>query len=569
MSDSSWKSRWATVTSAVKRALLAVRDTSRKATERLSRFDPNEDPTVDPMSAISVVALALATAASVWMFVRWKYQPMQDLGHHVALSAVVADYGRPGSLYTSLYEPIDPFAANSLLYQVAGHIGRLVGVTRAVQGCMVFYLVGVPVANAYALRVFGRSIWGALLAVPLCYNMIFLAGFANMLFGAPLMIVAIPLLHTTLRTLSWKRALVTSLVIALLFLAHAHLFMWTGFLLFLLTFAHFVYAFVIGKGIRQRLLGPLKVAGMALGCVVPALLLFAHWYSRTFGEGRTSGTVLNATSGFDNKFGAVFRDSRQMIATLVDTFELTANQDDTNGLLWLLLLVGVAIAIARLSRLRQPPVLELVCIITFCSYFVLPDGLQGHDVLAQRQPAVAMWFLPVFLTPVPWRVSRLLRIGTIAATGALCILLLSTWYHTQLLFQKNEVVGLEAVMSAAPAHQRLHYVKIDPTSRYFTWRPFWHIEKIYMGDKLGQAADTPGILSTSCIRYRSGIDIHRNGNHTHDWSNDPEIWRYFDIVLVRSWRPSAEQRKAAETHGTLLRRAGEWELWKSNEAVPP
>ena len=553
---------------ALKAAATFVVTRSQKLDARLARFDPNDDKTADPLSALSVLALVVATAASVWMYLRWKYQPMQDLGHHVALAAVVADYGRPGSLYTSLYEPIDSFAANSLLYQVAGHLGRLVGVTRAVRACMVFYLVGVPLANAYGLRVFGRSIWGALLAVPLSYNMIFVAGFANMLFGAPLMIVAIPLLHGALRTNSWKRALVTALVIALLFLAHAHLFMWTGAMLFLLTFGHFVYGLASGKGLKQRLLKALKAAGIALACVVPTLLLFARWYSRTFGEGRTSGTVLNATSGIESNFGATFRTSRQLLSTLVDIFEITASEKDTNGILWLMLLVGIAVAASRLARMRRAPVLELVFVLTFCSYFVLPDGLSGHDVLAQRQPAVALWFLPALLTPVPCRVSRIVRFLTVASTCALTYFLLASWYEPLRLFQKGEVAGLEAVMDAAPPRKRLHYVKLDPSSRYFTWRPFWHIEKIYMGDKLGQTADTPGILSTSCIRYRAGVDIHRNGNHTPDWASDPEIWRNFDVVLVRSWHPTPDQKKTAESHGSLVKRAGDWELWQSNEAGP-
>ena len=553
----------------VSAAVSFITTRSRKLDEKLVRFDPNTDETADPLSAISVFCLFVTIAFSVWMFLRWKYQPMQDLGHHVALSAVVADYGKPESLYTRLYEPIDPLAANSLLYQLAGNLGRLVGVTRAVRLFMVLYLAGVPLANAYALRVFGRNVWGAVVAVPLTYNMVFVAGFANMLFAAPLMVMAIPLLHLAIKLRSWRRALVAALTILLLFMGHAHLFMWTGFMLFLLTFGHVVYGFTQGPGFKKRIVHAAKSAGIAFLCVVPTLLFFARWYSRTFGEGRAQGNVMNSTSGIENHFGAVFRGPHELFATLVDTFELTIGDRDVQGVLLLGLLAGIMFAISRLSRLRQPPVLELVFVITMMSYFVLPDGLSGHDVLAQRQPSIAFWFVPALFTPVAMRVSRLLRFVSVVGIGAVTVFMLSSWYDNLVLFQKNEVAGLEQVMSKAPPRQRLHYVKLDPGSRYFSWRPFWHIEKIYMGDKLGQTADTPGILSTSSIRYRTGVDIHRIGNHSPDWPNDAEIWKNFELVLVRSWHPSTEQRVAAERHGVLLQRSGAWELWKSNEATPP
>jgi len=75
---------------------------------------------------------------SLHSFVHWKIQPMQDLGHHLALAAVSADRGRPGSLFTDLYEPMDRLAANSLLYFVAGFVGRFIGVTTAVRAAIGF-----------------------------------------------------------------------------------------------------------------------------------------------------------------------------------------------------------------------------------------------------------------------------------------------------------------------------------------------------------------------------------------------------------------------------------------------
>src|SRR5262249_13022895 len=107
----------------------------------LATIDPNDDPQAEPISVFALIALAWALVWSVSMFWRYKYQPMQDLGHHIGLSAVVADYNNPQSLYPALYDPPDPFNANSLLYFAAGYLARLhiFGVTNCVRLCLVFY----------------------------------------------------------------------------------------------------------------------------------------------------------------------------------------------------------------------------------------------------------------------------------------------------------------------------------------------------------------------------------------------------------------------------------------------
>src|SRR5262245_42232986 len=98
----------------------------------------------EPLSPAALIVLAIALVASLSIFYSSRVQPMQDFGHHVALSAVVADYHRAGSLYPALYEEPSLFRANTLLYYVAGYTGRIIGVTEAVRLGVAFYLVGVP-----------------------------------------------------------------------------------------------------------------------------------------------------------------------------------------------------------------------------------------------------------------------------------------------------------------------------------------------------------------------------------------------------------------------------------------
>jgi len=547
--------------------MTGIRHARSAVLDFLARIDPNDDPEADRVTPAALVTLAAALGLSAWMLLRWKYQPMQDLGHHVAISAIVADYGRPHSLYTALYDPIDPIAANSLLYEVAGHLGRLIGVTVAVRVCILFYLIGFPLATLYALRVFGRSAWGAVVAVPVSYNMVYVAGFANMLFAVPFMILSIALFYRALDQPTWKRALGSAITVTLLFLAHAHMFLWTGFLLFLTTL------FFLGReagrpkvALRHRALAVAIRAAAAASAVTPALLLFGIWYLRTFEEKPGEGN----TAGWHDHFGASFmgiRISLERLSACLDLFggTLDVGFDD---LLYLALAVVVCVALSRLHRYRKPPLLEIAFGLTALSYFVLPSGLQGHDVLSQRQVAASLWFLPALVSPVPAQASRAARFVAIALILFVSARMLHTWHRALVQFETTEVQGLEWVMQAAPPRQRLHYVKLDSYSAYFAWLPLAHVEKIYMGDGLGHSADTSGILSTSAIRYKKGVEIHRVMDHSQDWPSNMEIWKNFDLVLTRRWHPTAAQQALAERRGELLRKMGDWELWRSKEATP-
>jgi hypothetical protein len=537
----------------------------------LARFDPNDDPGADRLTPTVLLVFLAALSMSIWMWLRWKYQPMQDLGHHVALAAIVADYGRAHSLYTALYDPIDPIAANSLMYEVAGHLGRFIGVTAAVRACVVFYLVGFPLATLYALRVFGRSAWGAVLAVPMSYNMVFVAGFVNMLVAVPFMILSVALFYRALDLPNWKRTLSAAVAITLLFLAHAHLFLWTGFLLFLTTLALLLGETTrSGVSPRNRLHAVAIRAAVALSAVTPALVFLWLWYRRTFEDPQAIAHPEGATAGWHDHFGATFRTVRGAMDTLSASFDLFGSQNTAgfDDLRWLFLAIAVGVALTRLHRYRRPPVFELAFGLTAVSYFMLPTGLKSHDIVAERQVSVALWLLPAMASPVPAHVSRLGRWVAIALILAIAALMLRSWYGNLVHFEETEAIGLDWVMKGAPPRLRLHYVKLDTSSAYFAWSPFAHVEKIYMGDALGQTPDTSGILSTSAILYKKGVEIHRIGDHSPDWPNNTEIWQNFDLVLTRRWRPTRAQKDVAERRGKLLRKMGDWELWTSNEATP-
>ncbi len=545
----------------------------RVVLEFLARHDPNDDPDADRLTPLPLLAFAIALGISAWMFLRWKYQPMQDFGHHVALAAVVSDYGRPQSLYTSLYSPMDPLGANSLMPQVAGHLGRLIGVTNADRVCILLaYIVGLPLATLYAVRAFGRSPWAAVLAVPLSYNMIYVAGFGNLLFAAPIGILAIVFFYRALEAPTRRRAVGVAITLTLLFLAHVHLFLWIGFLLFLMTLVDLVRELSrSGASPKERARAVGVRVAMAFCAVLPSILIVARWYWRAFEEHQRFGHPEGATAGWKDHFGATFlgvRGALDILGPVLQLFEGKGNTDGFNDLLWLFVAVAVCAALSRMHRYRRPPVLELAFGLTALSYFVLPDSLKGHEIVTHRQVPIAQWLLPAMVSPVPAQVSRMARWVAIGLILFVTTRMLLTWHENLVKFETQEVAGLDWVMEGAPPRLRIQYVKLDVASAYFHWLPFAHVEKIYMGDGLGSSADTPGLLATSPIHFRPGLDVHYITRHSPDWPNDLEIWRNYDLVLTRRWHPTPALKAAAERHGELLRKKGDWELWRSREAIP-
>lgn len=559
----------ADATTALARALSEVRRRTQPVRDHVARalakIDPCEDPDAEPLGLLPLIALTVALVYSLWLYWRFKFQPMQDVGHHVGLSAVVADWGRPGSMYTELYEWPNPLNANALLYTFAGYLGKIVPVTFAFRVGMSFYLAGVPLANLYALRVFGRSAWPAVLAVPLVYNMNYVAGFANLLFAGPFFVLSLPLLHRLLERFTWKRFAAAAFTYVCVFLSHAHVFLWAGALGATLTLATYFYRlFERDRTWLERIKGAWKAAGVSLLTVTPSLLLFARWYDWAFGSGKADGAVQTVTTGLDQGFGAYFKPAQALWHDLgMYALKLYITDEDLN-LMWKLgLLVSVAVAFARYAKWKKPPVMEIAFALTVGSYFVLPEAIDSNPVVGSRQMGIALWLLPAIVVPLPAKVSRFARWIVILGSLIFVRQFFIAWVQHLVKFEHTEAAGLEWVLDAAPKRQHLHLVKImNDYSTVFTWRPNWHVEKYYMADKLGQVADNPAIVSTSSIRYKKGIDPHRITGHGPDWASWANLWEWNELVLVHGWVPTPDQLTEAKKHGRRIRKEGDWELWR-------
>ncbi len=538
-------------------------DAALTAKKVLRALDPNDDPSAEPVSPLALVALAVAIGVSVTMFLRWKIQPTQDFGHHLAFTAVFADYGKPGSIYPAIYKPLDWLNTNSLLYTVAGGLGKVWSTSWMFRLTMATYFAGVPLANLYALRVFGRSAWGALISVPLCWNQMYVYGFANFLFAAPLAVLAIPLFYRLLVAPSVRRGIGVAVLLAALFLAHLHVFLWTGVLLATMTLAG---VFITTK---RTLFGmtstkPWTIVWVSSAVVLPALALFARWAIKTSrpppADEYTLATVGKATLP---GFLKAIRPFSQSIGEFHYTLLVTKHEFEWRFYAGLFFVGLVCVAVSRMHKWKRPPVMELAAAATMASYFVLPQDFVGQQVIATRQVSIGLWLAAALFAPVPLRVTWLGRLFAIVGLTSLTSFHFAYWGNLMRKFQKEEIAGLEEVLAAAPPRLKLHYVKIDPDSKYFATHTFWHLEKWYMLDKGGQVDESPATGASQAVRFRSTYPLHRIEEHANNWPSVMEIWQNFDLVLIHRWKPTAKDLELANTYGERIAQQGDWDLWRS------
>jgi hypothetical protein len=525
----------------------------------LARIDPNEDPEAEPLTWPPIVALLVALVLSLEMWFRWKVQPLVDLYFHLVTSAIVADYGRPGSIYTALYLPYDPLVANSLLSTIAGWLGKIIGVVPAFRLCMTAYHAGVPLAFLYALRVFGRSAWPAVLATALVYGRVYQAGFANMLFAAPLFVLVVPVLYRALDRFSAARIRAAIVLFCLLFVGHAMCFLWGGVLAALVT-AWMIGSALAERGVplRARLGGAAARALVALYCVLPSLALFARWVL----HGREVARLTGATGPMEAFYTPFAEKMGLAFGTALKPLE---SPEDMIFLVMFAALALVAVTLWRGDRLRPPPLLELASAVTAISFFVLPQDITGTNSIATRQLPIALWTAGVYVTPVRASVSRLGRYVVILGILGSTLYFLQAWRTNLVAFETTEARGLESVMAVMAPRKRVAYVKPDPTSRYFPGRALWHVENLYVGEKLGEGCDPSPFAfgTTTAVQHRRGVNP-AGYDQSANWPFAESIWTGYDYVLVHRWHANAAQLAAAERRGRRLAAEGDWEVWQTH-----
>ncbi len=529
-------------------------------------FDPNDDPDAEKLSAVALIVIGVQIGFAIWMFLRWYIQPMQDAGMHIGHTGAVTDWGRPGAIVTDIYKPIDPLAANTFLYVGAGYLGKLVGSFAAYRFFLcALYFVGLPLSNVYALRVFGRSAWGAVIAVPLLHGSVYVYGFSNMLVSAPFFVMSIPLLYRLTRKPTKLRALALTLCYVFVFLCHAHVYLWTGALAILVTIFGAVAslrAIVPAEAAvprLKRLFWVLVSAGVA---ALPSFLLFYRWYYRTYGPGRdmVAGGV---AEGINTGFGAIFLTEGDLGRVFLAT-QLTTREPHEETIWLRFLMLGIfAVALATLSARKKPPILELCFLLTFMSFGLLPEAISGQQVIATRQPAIALWLVSVFFVPVAWSTSKLARVLVIGLVTWHSWDHLSFWKASLVKFQQTEVAGFERVMAKAPKRKWLYFARNRSDSSVFLLHSFWHLDKYYGALGHGEApGGTPTYFSTYALSRRPGAPLNWVTSMNGPWYTTEAVLRDYQLVLVFDGNETEQmvREKAPKVH--LLERSGHFSLWE-------
>jgi hypothetical protein len=525
-----------------------------RLTALVGRLDPATHPAEGPISKPALFALVIGIGVNLFFFLKWRYQPMMDFPFHAAHVRYVAEWPRSDSVYREIFERPDLLSGNTLFYSLGALVAQVFNPLSASRFLVAtMYVAGYPLAMLYSLRAFDRSAWGAVLANALVFERLYIAGFAAELIGFPLALLAFTLFYRLLGKATVRRALVLAVLLCAVFLAHSFIFIWTGVVLAAMSLV--AVPFVLRGGLRSF--------GRTLACVLlaiaPALALMIRWTVRSsdrFGV-RTMGGGAQAE----------YLEPPEMFRRIAELVAFGKKPGEQLLLACFLLLVGIAVALARLERRRSMPVLELVCVGTFFTYFLLPLHIRGEGVVCERQLDHAMWLTPALVGPVSARASRLARYVIIAGILVYSYARTSFWYRELVAFE-GEARGLGDVMERAPPRLHLLFPHFNILSNHvYGNTEFWHTEGYYVADRGGLIYEVPGAEDPHWwLHFRPGRGTipALPGQNSPEWPLAPGLWDNYDLVLVRGWQPSRAEEQAAESHASIIAASGEWELWRKN-----
>lgn len=534
------------------------------AEQSLLRFLRSLDPSprAGRFPVAFVVAFVLSGVLAATFLVRNKYLPGQDISYHAQCARVWTDAGRASGPYAA-YEPGHPLEANTLMYVVSSLLSHVLGSFRAYRVVQAYYFLGVPLACLYALRAFERAPWGSLLAFPLCYIGVEAGGYANMAFAAPSFILALVCYWRMVQRPSWQRAVATAVLFVVVFLSHAHAYLWVGGLVLLYSIGYLVTSVggMITSPLERKTVGLATLA--AILSASPSLLLFWRWYARGYGAGNSVGEA-GTNHSFQSSMTWVPVAQRFMAGSL-DAFQSTASPDEAGYLAALGLLLLLSMSFARIRRDRRVPLPELAILVSVISFYLLPVEIAGQGI-AVRQWYFVFWLTPIAIEPLPFLLHPLRSGAVIAGIFAWSAIRLSHIGSYLEHFTREEMVGFDRIVAEAPREPGLRtaYVAVNARSKYWLASAMFHsygfldAQRSYDGP-----LEYSDARSVAPIRYTKGPPLPvKHLYNNPNWAADPLIWQY-DLVLVRSpGGASAAQAKVAREHADLVVSAGDWQLWR-------
>ncbi len=466
----------------------------RSITELLRRLDPAPGPTPDYGVAF-VFCFSGLLLFTAWLLIVHRYLPGTDTPYHAFCSRVWIDAGKEHLL-----------EANTLLYDAVALLAIVLKPFTAYRIASAWYFIGFPLACLYALRAFGRSPWGSLLAFPLCYNEAFASGHMSFEFAAPTFVLAVVEYWRFTKHPTVRRGAFVAALFVLVFLSHAHVYLWLGAIALLV---------LLGKILSWRAVVGTAVIGL------PSFLVFR------MGRGYGQEHAVKLTGG------------------ILETFSASLHPWETRAIIALGVLVVLAMGLQRAQNDRTTAIPEIAIIATALSYYVLPESL-GGQMVAPRQWYMVAWFMPIVVSPVTFRIAPGRAVAILA--GILAWTATRMWMVNGQLekFTTTEMYGLDHLARTAPNEPglKIAYAGVDSNSE--TWKMSHGLAYAFV------AAERS---------YEGPLDPLEHIYFAASWYEDPELWRY-DLILVRRWKPTHEQKNAALAKGSLVAAGGDWELWR-------
>ncbi len=536
---------------------------------RLKRLDPCRDPEAERVSVAFLVVFALAALCSALLLFCYEYEPGRDVGYHASCVRILCERGNEASVFHDRYEPLQLLSPNTLLYAVATPIGKIVDPYTAFRIVRLEYFLGLPLVTLYALRRLGRSPWPALLVFPMEYTQAYAAGFVNFSFAAPFLVLGILAYWLFTERATARRGATVAACCVLVFLSHAHVYVWLGILLVPIT----IYGFARDLGdpsleARARFAHAGKRMLLATACALPSLFLFARWYARFYGPHRVHPEVVAAASG--GSFGAHWLPLEQKMWETQWGTKVTKHLHEPAWLVATAVLVLLALVLAQREKRRSPVVFELCAIFTVASYYFLPDDLSGQQI-ARRSWDMAAWFVPFLVTPVMPHASRWARRLVILGIVALAFGRLRDIQAALRRFNVDELAGFDAMVAAAPREDlSVAWATDNMDSPNFIWLPWaqWH-QMFAARTGLEAPLYATDRDSNAPVRYRVGPPAPPTLMIAEpNWGAHPGLWEHYDLVLAKGWRPDAAQLALVRERATLLAESHDWQLWRRFGPAP-
>jgi hypothetical protein len=445
---------------------------------------------------VAVLLLVLAVQmAAVWTV---RFVPTQDGPVHQEIAAQLVDLRTgSGGVVARYYERNPRPEPNWLVYPLLEALARDTGWAAAEKLILSLYLVGLPLAMAYALMAIRRdAAFLAILALPLGPNYLFHMGFLNFCLSVPLGLLALGYglrLRTVDRPLRYG---VLSMLLLITSLAHAV----SACAVAVILCAAGAWR---GAAAGRRWVGAARGVAGPLAATIPTLVLIASFLS---------GPSRHAMSW--QSPGDLLR--RLVCLHVIVSFD----RRELGPAIAFAVLLGCLVAI-RFALWRQRPVggrgddLLAAMAVLAGLYFTLPASLAGGGYL---NPRLELWLvLAVLLWSAhePWRERQRRAIVAIGAGLALVLIGMHALAYRRLSDPLEEYVSIAAAIPAESTILPLSFVDDpkrlrDPSLSGFKVRPFEHaLAYVARSRPLVNLTEYQAAQGYFPIRYRDAVDPYR------------------------------------------------------------